>query len=108
MPDKVANAAAACSKCLLQRNSPAVVAACTSLVITCTASRELSSTLYSAALHSVCLFTGLIQAVASGVVAAMLPCLTQGSLTLASATVEALMQITIAVQGKQAMVSCLL
>ena len=45
-----------------------------------------------------------MQAVGSGLVNVLLPCLTQGSLTLACATVEALMQITIAVQGKQAMV----
>lgn len=44
------------------------------------------------------------QAVGSGLVDVLLPCLTQGSLSLACATVEALMQITIAVQGKQAMV----
>jgi len=46
-----------------------------------------------------------MQAVGSGLVVAMLPCLTQGSLSLSTATVEAFMQITIAVQGKQAMVS---
>lgn len=45
-----------------------------------------------------------MQAVGSGLVNVLLPCLTQGSLTLACATLEALMQITIAVQGKQAMV----
>ena len=45
-----------------------------------------------------------MQAVGSGLVNVLLPCLTQGSLTLACATVEALMQITIAVPGKQAMV----
>ena len=44
------------------------------------------------------------QAVSSGLVNVLLPCLTQGSLSLACATLEALMQITIAVQGKQAMV----
>ncbi|DBB14617.1 hypothetical protein WJX82_001687 [Trebouxia sp. C0006] len=44
------------------------------------------------------------EAVGSGLVAAMLLCLTQGSLSLSTATVEAFMQITIAVQGKQAMV----
>ncbi len=46
-----------------------------------------------------------MQAVGSGLVPALLPCLTQGSLHLACAIVEALMQIMIAVQGKQAMVS---
>ncbi len=46
-----------------------------------------------------------MQAVGSGLVVAMLPCLTQGSLSLSTATAEAFMQITIAVQGKQAMVS---
>ena len=46
-----------------------------------------------------------MQAVGSGLVGVLLPCLTQGSLPLACATVEALMQITVAVQGKQAMVS---
>lgn len=45
-----------------------------------------------------------LQAVSSGLVNVLLPCLTQGSLSLACATLEALMQITIAVQGKQAMV----
>lgn len=45
-----------------------------------------------------------MQAVSSGLVNVLLPCLTQGSLSLACATLEALMQITIAVQGKQAMV----
>ena len=45
-----------------------------------------------------------MQAVEEGLVDALLPCLTQGSTTLACAAVEALMQITIAVQGKQAMV----
>ena len=44
------------------------------------------------------------QAIGSGLVNVLLPCLTQGSLSLACATLEALMQITIAVQGKQAMV----
>lgn len=47
-----------------------------------------------------------MQAVGSGLVGVLLPCLTQGSLALACATVEALLQITVAVQGKQAMVSC--
>lgn len=47
---------------------------------------------------------GAMQAVSSGLVNVLLPCLTQGSLSLACATLEALMQITIAVQGKQAMV----
>ena len=46
-----------------------------------------------------------MQAVGSGLVVAMLPCLSQGSLSLSTAIVEAFMQITIAVQGKQAMVS---
>ena len=45
-----------------------------------------------------------MQAVGSGLVNVLLPCLTQGSSTLACATLEALMQITVAVQGKQAMV----
>ena len=48
-----------------------------------------------------------MQAVGSGLVGALMPCLTQGSLNLACAVVEALMQITIAVQGKQAMVRLL-
>ena len=45
-----------------------------------------------------------VQAVEGELVTALLPCLTQGSVSLACSAVEALMQITIAVQGKQAMV----
>ena len=46
----------------------------------------------------------VVQAVGSGQVEVLLSSLTRGSLALACAAVEALMQITIAVQGKQAMV----
>ena len=48
---------------------------------------------------------GCVQAVNAGLVPILLSCLTRGSLALTVACTEALMQITVGVKGKQAMVS---
>ena len=45
-----------------------------------------------------------MQAVAAGLVPILLSCMTRGSLALTVACVEYLMQITVGVRGKQAMV----
>ena len=46
-----------------------------------------------------------VQAVSAGLVPLLLACMTKGSMALTIAAAEALMQITVGVKGKQAMVS---
>ena len=46
-----------------------------------------------------------VQAVSAGLVPMLLACMTKGSMALTVVSVEALMQITVGVKGKQAMVS---
>lgn len=53
----------------------------------------------------VCLYC--VQAVNAGLVPLLLACMTKGSMALTAASAEALMQITVGVKGKQAMVSCI-
>lgn len=45
-----------------------------------------------------------VQAVSAGLVPLLLACMTKGSMALTVAAAEALMQITVGVKGKQAMV----
>ena len=45
-----------------------------------------------------------VQAVSAGLVPMLLACMTKGSMALTVASTEALMQITVGVKGKQAMV----